>query len=330
MAGVVLLAAACGSKEATLKGTVVKDAAPCHDSVPDPASAKPQTPAKLAKPPAKLVTKDLKVDAKGCGISTGTYVGVDYIGVVASTGKTFADSWSSGQPLQFRLGASQVISGWEQGLAGMTVGSRRELTVPAKLAYGAKGLPSLGIGPNAALEFVIDLVSLSDSPTACRPATDIPAAKGKPTTVAMPAKPPAKLVKKDLKVGTGAVAKKGDDITVNYVGISCATGQQFDSSWDRGQPFDTVLSTSGIIAGWVQGVPGMKVGGERELEIPAALGYGAQGQGGIGPNDPLVFVIQLLAVKKPAPATTTTTTTTAPLVAPTSSTTPKTTTTTKK
>ncbi|MBI2709432.1 MAG: FKBP-type peptidyl-prolyl cis-trans isomerase [Actinobacteria bacterium] len=121
----------------------------------------------------------------------------------------------------------------------------------------------------------------------------------------MPARPPSKLVVKDLKVGTGPAAKLGDTIKVNYIGISCSTGKQFDSSYDRGQPVEFPLQAGGLIKGWVEGIPGMKVGGQRQLTIPPSLGYGAQGNQGIAPNETLVFVIDLVSTT-PASQTTTT------------------------
>jgi peptidylprolyl isomerase len=141
----------------------------------------------------------------------------------------------------------------------------------------------------------------------CKAATDVPEKKGKPT-VEMPVGqlPPKKLVKKDVKVGTGAEAKVGDTIQVNYVGIACSTGKQFDSSWDNGKPFDTPLVEGQLIKGWTDGIPGMKVGGRRQLTIPSDLAYGPSGQGDIRANETLVFVIDLLKVT-PASATTTTT-----------------------
>jgi peptidylprolyl isomerase len=106
--------------------------------------------------------------------------------------------------------------------------------------------------------------------------------------------PPAKLVVKDLIKGTGAEAKLGQSITVNYVGVLYHGGKQFDASWKRGEPSTFSLETGKLIQGWTQGIPGMKVGGRRELIIPASLAYGAKGTSGIPPNEPLVFVIDLL------------------------------------
>jgi peptidylprolyl isomerase len=104
------------------------------------------------------------------------------------------------------------------------------------------------------------------------------------------------LVKKDLIPGTGSTVQPGQTVTVNYVGVLCKTGQEFDSSWKRNQPFTTALTTGAVIPGWVQGIPGMKVGGRRELIIPADLAYGAKGSPPtIPPNSPLVFVVDALS-----------------------------------
>ncbi len=104
---------------------------------------------------------------------------------------------------------------------------------------------------------------------------------------------PTTLVTKDLKVGTGAVIPKNAKVTMNYVGVACSTGKIFDSSYSRNQTFPADLSPTGqLIAGWQQGIPGMKVGGVRLLAIPSDLAYGAAGQSPtIGPNEPLFFLV---------------------------------------
>ena len=101
----------------------------------------------------------------------------------------------------------------------------------------------------------------------------------------------------DLTVGDGDEATAGKKVTVHYVGVSFLTGEQFDASWDRGQPFEFKLGKGQVIPGWDQGVAGMKVGGRRRLTIPSAMAYGARGAGGvIKPHEPLVFVVDLIAV----------------------------------
>jgi peptidylprolyl isomerase len=91
---------------------------------------------------------------------------------------------------------------------------------------------------------------------------------------------------------------RGSDVDVHYVGVSWSTKQQFDASWDRGSPLSFGLGVRQVIPGWDQGVQGMKVGGRRRLTIPPELAYGARGAGGvIGPDETLVFVVDLLAVR---------------------------------
>jgi peptidylprolyl isomerase len=109
---------------------------------------------------------------------------------------------------------------------------------------------------------------------------------------------PAKLISKDLIVGSGPAAKTGDTVSVNYVGVLYKGGQEFDASWKRNQPFSFPLGQGQVIPGWDQGVAGMKVGGRRELIIPSALAYGPMGQPPtIPPNAPLVFVIDMLGIQ---------------------------------
>jgi peptidylprolyl isomerase len=108
--------------------------------------------------------------------------------------------------------------------------------------------------------------------------------------------PPEKLVVKDIEEGTGVAAKAKDVVTVHYVGVNYKSGQEFDSSWSREQPFTFILGFNEVIQGWEQGLIGMKVGGRRELIIPPNLGYGKAGTESIPPNETLVYVVDLIAV----------------------------------
>lgn len=109
--------------------------------------------------------------------------------------------------------------------------------------------------------------------------------------------PPAKLVKRDIVKGTGPVAKDGKELTMQYVGISFSSGEEFDASWGK-EPFKLTLGQGMVIPGWDQGIKGMRAGGRRQLVIPPDLAYGAQGQPpAIGPDETLVFDVDLLKVK---------------------------------
>jgi peptidylprolyl isomerase len=108
---------------------------------------------------------------------------------------------------------------------------------------------------------------------------------------------PFELGVEDLVVGAGDEAVSGSKVSVHYVGAAFSTGEEFDASWNRGQPFEFRLGKGQVIPGWDQGVQGMRVGGRRQLTIPSAMAYGARGAGGvIKPHEPLVFVVDLLTV----------------------------------
>lgn len=108
---------------------------------------------------------------------------------------------------------------------------------------------------------------------------------------------PFDLIVEDLVVGDGTEATAGTKVSVHYVGVAFSTGDEFDASWNRGQPFEFKLGKGQVIPGWDAGVAGMMVGGRRKLTIPSAMAYGARGAGGvIKPHEPLVFVVDLLAV----------------------------------
>jgi peptidylprolyl isomerase len=109
--------------------------------------------------------------------------------------------------------------------------------------------------------------------------------------------PPRKLEKQDIVKGKGPAAKAGDTLTVQYVGVAFSTGDEFDASWDRGQPFRVQLGAGDVIKGWDKGLVGMRKGGRRILTIPPELGYGSEGYPPtIAPNETLIFVIDALDV----------------------------------
>jgi len=130
--------------------------------------------------------------------------------------------------------------------------------------------------------------------TASTTAASAPA-KPKPKVVPPTGPAPKTLVIKDLIPGAGPAAQPGDTLNVNYVGVLYKGGKQFDTSFGRGA-FSFVLQANMVIKGWDQGLVGMKVGGRRQLLIPASLAYGKQGSGSIPPNAPLEFVIDLLKI----------------------------------
>jgi peptidylprolyl isomerase len=123
---------------------------------------------------------------------------------------------------------------------------------------------------------------------ASKPEVDVPV--GQP--------PSYQLEIEDITAGEGEEAEPGRVVEVHYVGVSWQTGKQFDASWDRGDTFKFGLGKGQVIPGWDQGVAGMKVGGRRRITIPPSLAYGKRGAGGvIGPDETLVFVVDLIGVR---------------------------------
>jgi peptidylprolyl isomerase len=125
------------------------------------------------------------------------------------------------------------------------------------------------------------------------------AAREKPHVEVQSDQPPSyQLEIEDIETGDGDEAAAGQIAEVHYVGVSWKTGAQFDASWDRGQTFKFALGKGQVIAGWDQGVQGMRVGGRRRITIPPMLAYGKRGAGGvIGPDETLVFVVDLIGVR---------------------------------
>jgi len=187
-------------------------------------------------------------------------------------------------PLTFTTGAGDtVFPGWEEGMLGMQVGGKRYLVIPADLGLGETG--GSGIPANATLVMEVELVDRLEPPVLSRAPED------KLTTT------DSGLGYYDIVTGEGAEAASGQTVSVQYSGW-LEDGTLFDSSVTRGEPFTFTLGTGGVIPGWEEGLVGMKVGGKRQLIIPAALAYGESGAGStIPPNATLIFDIELLDIE---------------------------------
>jgi FKBP-type peptidyl-prolyl cis-trans isomerase len=229
--------------------------------------------------PVGLLISDT-ITGEGAEAGVGSLVELHYVGVLLDDGTEFDNSWDRGATFFVTVGAGGVIPGFDQGLMGMAEGGRRVVVIPSNLGYGSAGAGGV-IPPDAAIVFAIDMVSVFSGEKPEAPEVDAP---------------PTDLEITDVTIGEGDPVEAGDTITVHYHG-TLLDGTVFDSSWDRGQPFTTAIGVGQVIAGWDEGMVGMRVGGRRILVIPSDLAYGESGSGGvIGPNAPLAFVVDLLAI----------------------------------
>ncbi len=131
-----------------------------------------------------------------------------------------------------------------------------------------------------------------------------PTSISKPEVEVPDGPPPDELQINDITEGEGTEAQVGDTLTMQYVGVNYSNGKEFDTSWDKPEPFSFQLGAGSVIPGWDQGIVGMKVGGRRELTIPPDLGYGAQGSPpDIPPDETLIFIVDLLDVQPPSATT---------------------------
>jgi len=277
-------AATDSSTEVPTSIEIVPTPTPAGDVDNADLSVKPLVTIPPSSPPTELLIEDLVVGS-GSPVGVGDFLIMDYVGVSYSTGLQFDASWDRGSPFPFELGAGRVIQGWDQGIVGMSVGGRRSLTIPPELAYGENGSGSGSIGPNETLVFVVDLIA------------SVPANLEKPTA-ALTSESTTELKTNDISEGSGATVQPGNVVYIHYVGVSASTGEQFDSSWDRGRSefIGYISGTGNVIQGLDEGLLGMQVGGRRTVVIPPDLAYGENGAGDglIAPNETLIFTVDLL------------------------------------
>lgn len=239
-----------------------------------------------AELPTELVITDL---AQGSGLAAaeGDLVVVNYVGVRSVDGVEFDNSYDRGSPLDVTLGAGQVIQGWEQGLIGVQQGTRRQLDIPAELAYGDQGGGEV-IRPGDAISFVVDVVIV------------LPGSKAEddPGIVVEAAENIDAVSSTDLIVGDGAEPADGTSVAVRIVSYRADTGEQIDSTWGTTPLTFTYGAQTNSYPGLIEAVKGMKVGGRRQVQIPFALMFDGAGneQLGLPAGVDLTVVIDLVAV----------------------------------
>lgn len=216
----------------------------------------------------------------------GQMVKVHYAGRLLD-GTEFDNSNKRGQPFEFELGAGRVIKGWDEGIALLKVGEKATLVIPSELGYGPQGAGGV-IPPNATLVFDVELVAVRET---VKPVPfNIEGKKINKTPTGL-----QYIIVEENPNGTQAYANK--NVSVHYTGY-LEDGTIFDSSIPRAEPITFPLGTGAVIPGWDEGIRLMKTGDKLRLIIPAKLGYGDRGAGGvIPPGATLIFDVELVAVQ---------------------------------
>lgn len=219
----------------------------------------------------------------GATPETGDSVEVKFAIWLQEGNSYIASSEDQGGSFSFPVGSGRVFPGWDEGVLTMAEGGTRQLIIPPELGLGDQGVSGL-VPPNATLIMEMTLLSVTPAPKQ----TEVDPADYETTE--------SGLQYYDIEVGDGATPEEGQTVVVHYSGW-LEDGAMFDSSVQRGEPFEFPLGAGAVIAGWDEGVATMQVGGKRQLRIPAELGYGEAGGGPIPPGATLIFDVELLEIK---------------------------------
>lgn len=292
--------AAPAEPETTAQEATPEPTEPPAEPASQPAETEPEAAVDAPPSPADVAASaDLQTTASGLQYAIlkegsgnspqpGELVSVHYTGSLED-GTIFDSSIKRGQPIQFIIGHGQVIPGWDEGISLLKVGGKGVLAIPSDLAYGEQGAGGV-IPPNATLYFEVELVGIDPAPP---PPPDAPTKVDEADYTTTD----SGLKYYDFEEGSGESPKPGSMVTVHYTGW-LEDGTMFDSSLLRAQPFAFPVGIGQVIPGWDEGVASMKVGGKRQLVIPADLAYGEKGAGGvIPPNATLIFEVELLGIQ---------------------------------
>ena len=235
--------------------------------------------------PTKLVITDISPGTGNAAVA-GDTLAVFYVGVLSADGTRFDGNFGA-DLFSFTLGKGNVIKGWDAGLVGIKVGGRRQLDIPSDLAYGEQGSGDV-IKPNSALSFIVEASAI------------IPASKPEdaPKVTIVGASARTDLKSDDLIKGTGATVAVGQKVAAQIVVFRGDTGAELTNSWPTLNPITLTLIEGKIMPGLLKGIPGMKVGGRRQLTIPFVDVFGDAGNKDLGlpEKTDLVVIIDAVAI----------------------------------
>ncbi|MCZ9346555.1 FKBP-type peptidyl-prolyl cis-trans isomerase, partial [Streptomyces sp. TRM76130] len=264
------------------------------------------TVAKGSGDPSEQLAVRTTIAGSGKTVAENDFVVADYLGQIWSSAKVLGNSYDTKSPLVFQLAQGSVIDGWRYALAGKKTGSRVLFAVPPTWAYDDQGNEQLGVGKDDTLVFVFDLKDSYNAKSSAKGEevaqddTGLPKVgtntDGKAPAVEVPdAEPPTKLVANYVIEGDGAEVAAEDSVLVQYKGVLWDGGEEFDSTYQRGQL--TSFSLQQVVKGWSQGLTGKKVGSRVLIVVPPDLGYGDSPPEGSGieKDSTLVFTVDLLA-----------------------------------
>ncbi len=288
-----LLFAACSGSDDNATDTSVDDTTATSDATADTTDSEPTEPTNPDKPDVEIpdeIPTELEVtvieEGTGPAAEEGDTVIVDYVGVRSRDGVEFDNSYDRFEPFPVVLGQGSVIPGWDQGLAGVQAGARIRLDIPSDLAYGAEARGDI-IGENEALTFLIDVRAVIQPPDPADAPTEpgVPLSEGATETTFT-----------DLVEGDGEELLAGQTGVINYVLFRGDNGVQLESSWEA-DPVP-VPTAEGSFPAFVEGLPGMKVGGRRAIVVPPEDAFGPEGnpQLGLPAGTDLIIVVDLLGV----------------------------------
>ena len=241
-----------------------------------------------AQIPTELQVTDL-VTGTGYAAAVGDHLVVDYVGVRTADGVEFDNSYERGIPYDFPLGQGRVVAGWEQGLIGIQVGTRRQLDVPAELAYGDNPPGGSVIQPGDALTFVIEARAVVPAPDPADAPTDL---------ALEPSVGATELSVVDLVEGTGEPIPAGRTAVVHMLLVRGDNQAILYNTWESGEPFLIELVEGDSVPGIITGVEGMRVGGRRVITMPPdqAFGPGGDPQLGLPANTDLIVIAELFGM----------------------------------